>query len=137
MANPTDPVNINGNWWHYDERTRTHRPAGLIAKRADRDQDMAAVPAPAKQRAKRKTSVRRRKDCAIGQRVDIEVRSFRVHTCDTEAVFIKHAIDAIVDRGVISDDSAKEVASVKYYAVEKADTRKEEGHLITLRVAQK
>jgi hypothetical protein len=98
---------------------------------------MAAVPATAKQRAKRKTSVRRRKDCAISQRVDIEVHSFRVHTCDTEAVFIKHAIDAIVDRGVISDDSAKEVASVKYYAAEKADTREEEGHLITLRVAQK
>ena len=28
MTNPHDPVNINGNWWHYDATTRTHRPAG-------------------------------------------------------------------------------------------------------------
>jgi hypothetical protein len=137
MANPTDPVNINGNWWHYDATTRTHRPAELITKRADRNQDMAAIPAAVKQRAKRKASTVSRKDCAISKRVDIEIRSFRVHTCDTEAVFVKHAIDAIVDRGVIANDSAKEVASIKFYAAEKADTRKEEGHLITLRVAQK
>lgn len=94
--------------------------------------DVASVPAPAEQRTKGKKQIRRSKDCAISERVDIEVRTYRVHPCDTEAVFFKHALDAIVERGVISDDSAKEVASIKYYACEKVRTYEEEGHLIKI-----
>jgi hypothetical protein len=130
----TEPVNINGRWWIYDAESRTHKPASgePVAARTKGSKDMAAVPASAEQRTKRKESVRRRKGCTISQRVDIEVRTYRVHTCDTEAVFFKHALDAIVERGVISDDSAKEVASIKYYAAEKVETYEEEGHLITI-----
>jgi hypothetical protein len=140
---PTAPIEICGKWFFWDARTRTHKPAdSKPAKpskqpskqpRAAGDRDLAPVPAPAQQRTKRKKQVRRGKDCAISQRVDIEVRTYRVHTCDTEAVFIKHALDAIVDRGVISDDSAAEVASIKFYAAEKVAAYEQEGHLITIR----
>jgi hypothetical protein len=144
QPDPTAPIEICGKWFFWDARTRTHRPADSKSPgskpakqpRAKRDCDLAPVPAPAKQRAKRKKQVRRGKDCTISQRVDIEVRTYRVHTCDTEAVFFKHALDAIVDRGVISDDSAQEVASIKFYAAERVAAYEEEGHLITIRVAQ-
>jgi hypothetical protein len=136
---PTAPIEICGKWFIWNAHTGRHQPAETSKpgrKPAERGSDLAPVPAAAQQRAKRKASRRARKDCAISERVDIEVRTFRVHTCDTEAVFIKHALDAIVDRGVISDDSAKEVASIKFFAAEKVSAYEEEGHLITIRVAQ-
>ena len=54
----------------------------------------------------------------------------------TDAVFAKHAIDAIVDRRVISQDTAQKVASVKYNACQEAASYSEEGHMITIRVAE-
>jgi hypothetical protein len=131
-----DPITINGKEWIYDARTRTHRPAEAVANgEATGNRNLAAVPAPAKQRAKRKKQVRRSEDCQISERVDIEVRTYRVHTCDTEAVFFKHALDAIVDRRVISDDTAEKVASIKFFAAEKVSAYEEEGHRIIIRVA--
>ena len=130
-----DPITINGKEWLYDPATRTHRRAEDI-ERADGNTNMAAVPAAAAQRNRRDARNAKAKGCAISQRVDIEIRTFRVHSCDTEAVCIKHANDAIVSRGVISDDSAEEVASIKFFACEKVAEYEEEGHLITLRVCE-
>ena len=129
------PIIINGKEWVYDSRTGTHRRAEDF-ERADRNTDLAAVPAAAPQRNRRDAPHETCKGVAISKRVDVEVRTYRVHTCDTEAVCIKHAIDAIVSRGVISDDSASEVASIKFFACEKVAEYKEEGHLITLRVCE-
>jgi hypothetical protein len=128
-----DPIEINGRIWIYDASSRTHRPAETVDNRS---RNLAAVPVAAEQRVKRKARHATKKDCAISERVDIEVYTYRVHTCDTEAVFIKHAIDAIVDRGVIQDDSAAEVASIKFYAAEKVATYEEEGHRIVLRACR-
>ena len=132
---PTAPIEICGKWFIWNAHTGRHQPAEA-AKPANRDPDLAPVPASAKQRAKRKKQVRRGEDCTISQRVDIEIRTYRVHTCDTEAVFFKHALDAIVDRRVISDDTAEKVASIKFFAAEKVSAYEEEGHMITIRVAQ-
>jgi len=138
-TDPTAPIEICGKWFIWNAHTGRHQPAETNKpgrKPAERGSDLAPVLAPAKQRTKRKKQVRRGEDCQIGERVDIEVRTYRVHTCDTEAVFFKHALDAIVDRRVISDDTAEKVASIKFFAAEKVSAYEEEGHLITIRVAQ-
>lgn len=139
---PTAPIEICGKWFIWNAHTGRHQPAEAVrpdrkpSKPTQGDTDLAPVPAPAKQRTKRKKQVRRSEDCEISQRVDIEVRTYRVHTCDTEAVFFKHALDAIVDRRVISNDTAEKVASIKFFAAEKVSAYEEEGHMITIRVAQ-
>ena len=130
-----DPIIINGKEWVYDPSSRTHRRAEDV-QRADGNTNMAAVSVAAPQRDRRDARNAKAKGCAISQRVDVEIRTYRVHSCDTEAVAIKHAIDAIVSRGVISDDSAAEVASIKFFACEKVAEYEEEGHLITLRVCE-
>jgi len=140
---PTAPIEICGKWFIWDARTRRHRPAeerpakpARTRKSEAGDRDLASVPVAPEQRTRRKKPLRRSQDCEISQRVDIEIHTYRVHSCDTDAVFIKHALDAIVDRRVISQDTAEKIASIKFLAAEKVATYEEEGHLIKIIAAE-
>ena len=126
-----DPITINGKTWEWNARTRTHQPA-----EAKRDNNRASVPTAAQQRAKRNAPTKTREGYAISSRVDIEVYSFRVHSCDTEGPSAKAAIDGIVDCGVIKDDSAKEVRSVRFWSAEKAEDFASQKTVIKIRVAE-
>jgi hypothetical protein len=125
-----DPITINGKEWTYDARTRTHRPA-----EAARIDDRASVSSAAAQRTKRDAPAKTREGYAFNQRVDVEVYTYRVRTCDTEGPSVKAALDGIVACGVIKDDSAKEVESVKFYAVRKAESKATQKTVIEIRVA--
>jgi hypothetical protein len=131
-----DPIELNGKWWFYDARTRTHKPADGQPKRAKRDRDRTAVPATVAQRDKRNALSKARQGCAISSRVDIEIYSYRVHTADTDAPYLKPSLDGIVDCGVIADDSAKEVRSVRFWAAEKAESEAEQKTRIVIRVVE-
>ena len=126
-----DPIIICGKEFVYDPRTGTYKPA-----EAKRDNDQAAIPATAAQRNKRNALPKAGKGCAISERVDIEIRSCRVHTADTDAQYFKPSLDGIVDRGVIANDSAKEVRSVRFWAAEKAADETQQGTVITIRVVE-
>ena len=125
------PFESNGKRWEYDTMTRTHRPV-----ETPRNNNRASVPTAAQQRAKRNAPTKTREGYAISSRVDIEVYSFRVHSCDTEGPSAKAAIDGIVDCGVIKDDSAKEVRSVRFWSAEKAEDFASQKTVIKIRVAE-
>jgi hypothetical protein len=136
---PTAPIEICGKWYFWDAHTRRHKRAedfpvnpARTRKSEAGDRDLASVPVAPEQRTRRKKPLRRSEDCEISQRVDVEIHTFRVHSCDTDAVFIKHALDAIVDRRVISQDTAEKIASIKFLAAEKVATYEEEGHLVKI-----
>jgi hypothetical protein len=125
-----DPVTICGKEFVYDPRTGTHKPADT-----KRDNDRAAIPASVAQRNKRNALPKAGKGCAISERVDIEIRSYRVHTADTDAQYFKPALDGIVDRGVIANDSAKEVRSVRFWAAEKAANESQQKTVIKIKIS--
>jgi hypothetical protein len=127
-----DPITINGKEWIFDARTRTHRPAEAVGRNNDR----TAIPAAATQRAKRDAPTKACQGYAISERVDISVYSYRVRSCDTEGPSVKAALDGIVDCGVIKDDSAKEVRSVRFWAAEKAENISSQKTIIKIRVAE-
>jgi hypothetical protein len=127
-----DPIEINGRIWEYDATTSTHRPVN----RADRNNDRASVSATVKQRTKRNALSKASKGSTISSRVDIEIYSYRVHTADTDAPYLKPCLDGIVDSGLIANDSAKEVRSVRFWAAEKAETISSQKTIIKIRVVE-
>jgi hypothetical protein len=130
-----DPIELNGKWWFYDARTRTHKPADG-PKRAKRNRDRTAVSTAAAQRTERHASAKACQGYAISKRVSIEVYSFRVHSCDTEGPSVKAALDGIVNCGVIKDDSAKEIESVKFYASQQVESEAEQKTRIVITVVE-
>jgi hypothetical protein len=124
MANPTDPVNINGNWWHYDATTRTHRPAG------DRATDRPANV----ERATGDEPIRAGKGAAFGSRCSITIVSYRTRLCDADGISAKAAIDGLTHCGVLQDDSPKEVSEVRYQQVKVKNASDEKTEIILERV---
>jgi hypothetical protein len=120
VINPTDPVNINGNWWHYDPTTRTHRPAGDNPTRKVThleplvgDEPMAAG-----------------KGAALAARVDITVVSYRSRLADADGISAKAAIDGIVMCGILADDSTKEIREIRYQQVKVKNAADEKTEII-------
>jgi len=120
MANPTDPVNINGNWWHYDATTRTHRPAG------DRPADRPANV----ERAAGNEPIRASKGAAFGSLCSITIVSYRTRLCDADGISAKAAIDGLTHCGVLQDDSPKEVSEVSYRQVKVKNVSEEKTEII-------
>lgn len=58
-------------------------------------------------------------------RASIHVRSYRKLDSDPDGISAKAAIDGIVARGILSDDSSKQVAQVSFETVKDADERTE------------
>ena len=99
MTNPTDPVNINGSWWHYDATTRTHRPAGDNPTRkvthlepTVSDEPMAAG-----------------KGATFDTRISLEIISYRTRFADPSGISEKAAIDGLVNCGILRGDSLREI----------------------------
>ena len=124
MANPTDPVNINGNWWHYDATTRTHRPAG------DRPARKVTYLEPAVGNEPLATG----KSAALVARVDITVVSYRSRLADADGISAKAAIDGLVMCGILADDSTKEVREIRYRQVKVKSASDEKTEIIIERV---
>lgn len=47
-------------------------------------------------------------------RVSIHVRSFRRLNADPEGVSVKAALDGVVERGILADDSSKQVKAITF-----------------------
>jgi hypothetical protein len=124
MSNPHDPVNLNGNWWHYDATTRTHRPAGDRA--ADRPANV--------ERATGNEPIRAGKGPAFTSRCSITVVSYRVRLCDADGISAKAAIDGLTHCGVLQDDSPKEVSEVRYRQIKVKNVSDEKTEIILERV---
>ena len=120
MANPTDPVNINGNWWHYDATTRTHRPAG----------DCAAGQASNVERPAGRKPKGPRQGAAFTARVDITVVSYRSRLADADGISAKAAIDGLVMCGILADDSTKEIREIRYQQVKVKNASDEKTEII-------
>ena len=124
MTNPHDPVNINGNWWHYDERTRTHRPAGDNPTRKVTHLEPLAGDEP----------VAKGKGAAFTARVDIAVVSYRSRLADADGISAKAAIDGLVMCGILADDSTKEIREIRYRQVKVKNASEEKTEIIIERV---
>lgn len=68
---------------------------------------------------------------AFNTSVHILVTSYRKRLADPDGICAKWAIDAICELGILSDDSAKEVAEVRYKQV-KVKTESEERTVIRI-----
>jgi hypothetical protein len=99
MTNPHDPVNINGNWWHYDERTRTHRPAGDNHTRKVAHLEPLVGDEP----------LATGKGAAFTTLVSLEIISYRTRLADPSGISEKAAIDGLVNCGILRGDSLREI----------------------------
>jgi hypothetical protein len=124
VINPTDPVNINGNWWHYDERTRTHRPAGDNPTRKVTHLEPLASDEP----------LATGKGAAFVARIDITVVSYRSRLADADGISAKAAIDGLVMCGILADDSTKEIREIRYQQVKVKNASDEKTEIILERV---
>jgi hypothetical protein len=120
MINPTDPVNLNGNWWHYDATTRTHRPASH--RPADRPANV--------ERATGNEPIRAGKGAAFSSLCSITIVSYRTRLCDADGISAKAAIDGLTHCGVLQDDSPKEVSEVRYRQVKVKNVSDEKTEII-------
>jgi hypothetical protein len=120
MTNPHDPVNINGNWWHYDATTRTHRPAGDNATRKVTHLEPLAGDEP----------MAAGKGAALVARIDITVVSYRSRLADADGISAKAAIDGLVMCGILADDSTKEIREIRYQQVKVKNASDEKTEII-------
>ena len=120
MINPTDPVNINGNWWHYDATTRTHRPAGDNPTRKVTHLEPLASDEP----------MAAGKGAALVARIDITVVSYRSRLADADGISAKAAIDGLVMCGILADDSTKEIREIRYQQVKVKNASDEKTEII-------
>ena len=120
MANPHDPVNINGNWWHYDATTRTHRPAGDNSSRKVTHLEPLASDEP----------LAAGKGAALVARIDITVVSYRSRLADADGISAKAAIDGLVMCGILADDSTKEIREIRYQQVKVKNASDEKTEII-------
>ena len=67
---------------------------------------------------------------ALSTRVDLQVVSFRVRICDPDGVSAKAAIDGCVHRGLLCDDSAKQIREIRYKQVKVKNSSEEKTLLI-------
>lgn len=63
--------------------------------------------------------------------VSIEVHSYRARLVDVDGVSAKYAIDALVNSGVLADDTTKEIREVIYRQT-KVKNKSEEKTVITI-----
>lgn len=56
-------------------------------------------------------------------RIDIRVISYRAHLHDPDGVSVKAVLDGLVRRGVLPDDSSKEVRSVSFESVKASEEK--------------
>jgi hypothetical protein len=120
VANPTDPVNINGNWWHYDATTRTHRPASDNHTRKVTHLEPLASDEP----------LATGKGAALVARIDITVVSYRSRLADADGISAKAAIDGLVMCGILADDSTKEIREIRYQQVKVKNASDEKTEII-------
>jgi hypothetical protein len=120
VINPTDPVNINGNWWHYDATTRTHRPAGDNPTRKVTHLEPLAGDEP----------MAAGKGAALVARIDITVVSYRSRLADADGISAKAAIDGLVMCGILADDSTKEIREIRYQQVKVKNASDEKTEII-------
>ena len=120
MINPTDPVNINGNWWHYDATTRTHRPAGDNPTRKVTHLEPLASDEP----------LAAGKGATFVARIDITVVSYRSRLADADGISAKAAIDGLVMCGILADDSTKEIREIRYQQVKVKNASDEKTEII-------
>ena len=99
MTNPHDPVNINGNWWHYDATTRTHRPAGDNPTRKVTHLEPIASDEP----------LATGKGATFTTLVSLEIISYRTRLADPSGISEKAAIDGLVNCGILRGDSLREI----------------------------
>jgi len=71
-------------------------------------------------------------DPAFTSRVGVTIYSYRARACDPDGVSGKAAIDGLVHCGVLSDDTAKEIAYVHYPAPIKVKNTEEEKTVIVI-----
>lgn len=69
---------------------------------------------------------------AFRSRVSVTIYSYRARTCDPDGVSGKAAIDALVHCGVLSDDTTKEVAEIRYPAPIKVKNTEDEKTVIVI-----
>lgn len=99
MTNPHDPVNLNGNWWHYDERTRTHRPVSDNPTRKVTHLEPTAGDEP----------LAAGKGATFTTLVSLEIISYRTRLADPSGISEKAAIDGLVNCGILRGDSLREI----------------------------
>lgn len=56
-------------------------------------------------------------------RVSIYVRSYRKLNSDPDGVSVKAALDGVVDRGILPDDSSKQVKSVTFETIKSSEEK--------------
>jgi len=69
---------------------------------------------------------------AFRSRVSLTIYSYRARTCDPDGVSGKAAIDALVHCGVLSDDTTKEIAEIRYPAPIKVKNAEDEKTVIVI-----
>jgi hypothetical protein len=133
MIDPNDPININGRWWLYDAKSRTHKPAdGKPEPRPNRRDDpgqAANVELPT-----RSEPMAAGKGAAFDSPVDITVVSYRSRLCDADGISAKAAIDGLVMCGILADDTTKEIREVRYRQVKVKNANEEKTELIIERI---
>lgn len=65
-------------------------------------------------------------------RVSVTIYSYRARTCDPDGVSGKAAIDGLVHCGVLPDDTAKQIAEIRYPAPIKVKNLEEEKTVIVV-----
>ena len=133
MIDPNDPININGGWWIYDAKSRTHKPAdGKPGARPNRRNDpgqTADVELPT-----RGEPMAAGKGAAFDTPVSVEIVSYRSRLADADGISAKAAIDGLVMCGILSDDSTKEIREVRYRQVKVKNANEEKTEIVIERI---
>lgn len=128
----TEPITINGKAYAYDSASRTHRRIEDIATKAS---DRPANPTADLEPPSGHAPTQAEQSLPFDSPVSITVVSYRTRLSDTDGVSAKAAIDGLVHCGILRDDSAKEVAEVRYRQI-KVKNREEEKTVIEIEVVQ-
>ncbi len=75
--------------------------------------DNITVPAPNSKPTSGNDMERKKKIKGFDGQVSVKIRSYRHRLSDPFGISEKYAIDAIVDRGILKDDSCKEICEEK------------------------
>lgn len=81
------------------------------------EKNNTTVPTPALEQNSSDEPLAEKEAERLDTRVYITVRSYRKHKHDPDGISVKAVLDGIVRAGLLSDDSTKEVKSVKFESV--------------------
>lgn len=90
-----------------------------------KDYDNAGLPAPDLEQATGGEPVGADENSPHDPRVYIKITSHRNRNHDVDGISIKACLDALVERKIFSDDSAKEIKKITYQSVVQRDTPEE------------